>query len=71
MMGSGMTAKEVGDALFIEPSTVNWHLLRIYRKLELMADRGVTNIVQALNVARSRGLIPVMVAALVLWTATI
>lgn len=50
-LGRGLTTTEIAEALSVSPNTIKTHLRSLFRKL------GVRNRVQALGVARERGLI--------------
>jgi LuxR family maltose regulon positive regulatory protein len=51
LLATGMSNREIGEALFIAVGTVKWHTNHIYRKL------GVKNRVQAVAKARELRLI--------------
>jgi DNA-binding CsgD family transcriptional regulator len=39
----GLTTREISEALFITPKTVEFHLRHIYRKLEISGRRGLAD----------------------------
>jgi DNA-binding NarL/FixJ family response regulator len=51
MLARGLRNKEIAEALFISPSTVNYHLTAIFNKL------GVANRTEAVSVALRRGIL--------------
>jgi LuxR family maltose regulon positive regulatory protein len=51
LVDRGLSNKEIGRMLRIEPETVKWHMKNIFSKL------GVANRVQAINRARAQSLL--------------
>lgn len=53
LVASGLHSKDIAGLLFVGKKTIDWHLAQIYRKLS------VHNRIQALNEARTLGLLDV------------
>jgi DNA-binding CsgD family transcriptional regulator len=43
LVGGGATNREVGAALFLTPKTIEFHLAKIYRKLDLRSRTELAN----------------------------
>lgn len=45
-VGSGMTNREAAGALFLSPKTVDYHLAKVYRKLEIRSRSKLAALVE-------------------------